>query len=300
MKNYISVNLVSQSLLMIRCIQKNHCYSISGIEQLKFPYGVNLTVSMDFAKQCEWVKEKNSVIELTQIGNTVASMFDGEMISGELWKTILNGYISVCHPAWAKRIPYGRKEAFLFMNEEEQRCFFEAGLIDSQNDDVLKWWDSIAEIERMKKNNSLEEVGRKGERLTMKYEELRTGVKPDWRSVETNLSGYDIISQRSADDTGRVLIEVKTSSKPIEEAEAIISRHEWNVAKMQNNEKRYFFYIWNIRPMQIQLAVVGVDEMGHHIPDNNELGKWESVSIPFKAFLKGFRTVTETLLISSY
>lgn len=292
MKNYISVNIVSQSLLLIRCIQKNNCYSIDGIKQLKLPYGVNIVVSLGFAKQCEWVIETSTMIEFTQIGNTIVGMFNGETIDTELWKVILNGYISVCHPAWANRIPYGRTEAFLFMNEEEQRCFVEAGLIDSQDDDVLMWWDSVTEIELVKKNASLDELGRKGERLTMEYEEFRTGVKPAWRSIETNLSGYDILSQRSADDAEQVLIEVKASSKPIKDARAIISRHEWDVAKMRNNVDRYFFYIWCIRPTKVQLAVVGVDEMSQHIPNDNGFGKWEKVSIPFKAFAGSFKMVS--------
>ena len=57
----------------------------------------------------------------------------------------------------------------------------------------------------IKKDLSLDDVGRKGERLTLQYEELRTNVKPDWRSIETNLSGYDVLSQRSKTDNTPLL-----------------------------------------------------------------------------------------------
>ena len=46
-------------------------------------------------------------------------------------------YITVCRPVWAKRIPYGRKEAYLIMNEEEKRCFDEAALMESIDESVL-------------------------------------------------------------------------------------------------------------------------------------------------------------------
>ena len=296
MKNYISVNVVSQSLILVSIIQKSSCTSVSDIRQLKLPYGVNLDVALGFARQCEWIKETQGYIEFTQTGTQISEMFNGEIIHVELWKVILSCYISVCSPAWAKRIPYGRTEAFLFMNEEEQRCFIEAGLIDSEDESVLNWWDTIAGIERMKVNSSLEELGRMGERLTMEYEEGRTGVKPDWRSIETNLCGYDILSQRSADDGNKLLIEVKTSSKPIHEANAIVSRHEWNVARLNNNIKRYFFYFWCIQSKEAQLAVVSADEMEHHIPVDSEYGFWENASIPFEAFADRFKVVQGTYL----
>ena len=151
MKTYISVNVVSQALLLIDFLNKNQCYKLTETAQLKLPFGINYAVSLEFAKQCEWIRESNASIEFSDTGLTILSMFNGDAISESLWKIILLQYISVCQPIWAKRIPFGRKEAYIFMNEEEQRCFFEAGLIDNYDDDVLDWWDSLAEIERLKK-----------------------------------------------------------------------------------------------------------------------------------------------------
>lgn len=288
MKNYISVNVVSQSLILTKCIRDNNCCRMSELKELSLPYGVNLSVALAFAIQCGWISDMGDVFSFTEGGNKIAEMFNGLVIGTELWKKILYLYISACQPAWAKRIPYGRKEAYIFMNEEEQRCFIESGLVSSQKDDVLTWWDMLAETQRFKQNALLDDIGRRGERLTMKFEEMRTGVKPDWHSIETNRSGYDILSQRSSEDSDSLLIEVKSSSQPLETACAIISRHEWEVASLPNNQMRYLFYFWKLGTVANQLAIITVEEMSCHIPIDHECGVWENVRIPFAIFADRF------------
>lgn len=152
----------------------------------------------------------------------------------------------------------------------------------------VAWWDQLAGVERTKSAEKLGDIGRRGERLTMKYEERRTGKKPDWRSIETNLAGYDILSQISREKEDKVLIEVKTSVLDVGNAYAIISRHEWDVANLQNNRNRYLFYFWMLSGKINQLAIISVDEMSSQIPIDNELGKWESVSVPFSAYSDRF------------
>ena len=292
MKTYISVNVVSQSLLFIDCINKNRCHTLEEAAQIKLPLGINFAVSLAFAEQCEWILLSYSKIGISDIGHTILTKFNGESISEELWRIILSQYIAVCQPAWAKRIPYGRKEAYLFMNEEEQRCFSEAGLIDSQDDAVLNWWDALAEIERTKKNEQNNEVGRQGEKLTMLYEEARTGAQPDWRAIETNLAGYDILSQRSAENNERILIEVKSSTQSIQNAFAIITRHEWETATLANNKGRYYFYFWCICASSRMLARITADEMSPHIPVDGKTGLWDNAKIPYSAFSTRFAPVS--------
>jgi len=288
MKTYISVNVVSQSLILINCIYRNNCYSCTDLPQIKLPFGVGLETSLSFAVQCAWVRIIDGIIEFTKDGLLIEKSFNGEMISKKLWKTILSQYISVCQPAWSKRIPYGRKEAFYFMNEEEQRCFIEADLIENQEEDVIAWWDRIAEEQRIKANTLLDDIGRIGERLTLKFEELRTGIRPKWISVDSNVSGYDILSTRSRVDTDAILIEVKTSVQRFDKAYAVISRHEWDVASLQNNKERYFFYIWNTESHRNMLAIVPAEEMKMYIPVDSNSGRWDIVRIPFNSFADKF------------
>ena len=259
---------------------------------LKLPYGVNINIALAFAKQCKWIYDNGNTITFTNTGKSIVGIFNEKEIGKKLWKIILSEYISVCQPVWAKRIPYGRKEAYLIMDQEVQRCFEDADLINNQDDDVIKWWDMLAEKERIKNSFSLDELGRKGERLTMDFEEKRTGIRPDWCSLETNFSGYDIQSRRSKENPEHILIEVKSSSKTIEKASAIISRHEWNIANMSNNIERYFFYIWSISNSVNQFAIINVDEMKNHIPQDKDRGHWESVQIPFIAFENKFSVDT--------
>ena len=291
MSTYISVNVVSQSLLLASYIQKNNCTSIDEIQQIKLPVYINRVIAFDFAKQCKWIAQSGRNISFTAIGKDISHRFNGLMIDPELWRLILHRYITVCQPAWAKRIPFGRKEAYLFMNEEEQRCFVEADLIDNYDQDVVEWWDKLAEAERIKKDATLDDIGRAGERMTLEYEELRTGFKPDWISIESNLAGYDILSQSAANNSEKILIEVKSSRKSMENAALIISRHEWDTAKLRNNLHRYLFYLWDLSTSDQKLAVISAEEMTAHIPDDNEYGTWESVRVPFKVFLNQFRSV---------
>ena len=296
MSTYISVNVVSQSLILISYLQKNNCTTIHDIQQIKLPIYINRNVSFDFAIQCGWIKQVFEKIILTPEGTEISRRFNGLVIESELWRLILFRYITVCQPAWSKRIPYGRKEAYFFMNEEEQRCFIEAGLIDGYDKDVVEWWDCLAEIVRAQKESALSDIGRDGERLTLQYEEIRTGSKPDWRSLETNRAGYDILSQRSLNNCEKILIEVKTSRQTIESASLILSRHEWETASMKNNVQRYLFYLWDLSTYEHKLAIISVEEMSKQIPKDNENGQWENVRIPYRTFLNKFTNVSGFML----
>ena len=150
MKTYISINVVSQSLLLLSAISKHQCSLLTDVKQLRLPYGINCDVALFFANQCDWIRVDQKSLAITETGLQINASFDGISIDTYLWQLILMSYIAACQPIWAKRIPFGRKEAYLFMNEEEQRCFDEAGLMSSIDSNVIKWWDEIAEAERKK------------------------------------------------------------------------------------------------------------------------------------------------------
>ena len=291
MKTYISINIVSHTLILLSVIRKHYCDSILELPQLQMPYGTKTDTALTFAAQCKWVELAESKFCITTVGHTIINQFDGRSISVSLWQEILTSYIVSCQPAWARRIPFGRKEAYIMMNEEEQRCFDEAGLMNSIDVSVVQWWDHLAKTERLKRDEFKSKLGRKGEFLTLSYEESRTGVKPDWRSLETNLVGYDILSQKAEDCTERILVEVKASSEALRNAACIITRNEWDTATRTNNLDRYFFYLWNISGCNVCLAIIDVHEMSPHIPKDNDSGRWETVQVPFSAFKEKFHKV---------
>ena len=156
-------------------------------------------------------------------------------------------------------------------------------------EDVVNWWDKMAENEREDVDYLV--IGREGERLTMEYETTRTGKKPLWQSIETNLAGYDIISRNDKnDDAGEILIEVKASKQPVQNAYLIITRHEWEVANYSNNANRYYFYLWLLGESKMLARITSYD-IASHIPKETGEGTWEEVKIPFKTFESEFKKV---------
>ena len=289
MRRGISVGLVSEALSVLNAAKKYNCFSLFQINQLAVGYGINKPAAIAFASQCSWVVIQNNNLFFTDSGEKVLNGFREERISPKLWRVILYDYVSVCRPAWAFRIPLGRKEASVFMTNDEKRCFFEAGLLNPPDEAIVLWWDILASKFREGKNDALEDVGRTGEKWTLKFEEERTRIKPKWVSIETNLAGYDIMSQFGEGNPNTMLIEVKSSLKPIKEARMIITRNEWDVASSEIHKSDYFFYLW-LLPTK-QLAIIPASRVKKYIPVDKESGKWLSSEIPFMEFEKDFKVV---------
>ena len=289
MGTYISVGVVTETLLFLKEAKQLNCFSLDEMSKLRKRY-VASSVTVEFAMRCGWICVENESFMITSDGLRILQQFDGYYIGMPLWRTILRDYIIALKPIWARRIPFGRKEAFLFMSDEEKRCFLEAGLMDiPANDEVIEWWDAIADIER--ENDDYLSVGREGERLTVEYESKRTGKSPVWQSIETNLAGYDIISRcDNTDDSPEILIEVKASRKNLQNAYLVITRHEWEVANYKNNVSRYFFYIWLLGDAKL-LARISANDVLSHIPKESGAGTWENVKIPFEAFKADFEEI---------
>lgn len=292
MNTYISMGVVTETLLYLETAKRLSCYNVHELGKLRKNY-VNTDIVTDFASTNGWIQICDSVFKLTASGQELLELFDGHFISPPLWRKVLMDYIYSYHPIWARRIPSGRKEAFLFMSDEEKRCFLNADLMETPaSPEIIKWWDLIADKERISKETSLLAIGREGEESTIRYEYERTGCTPVWQSIETNLAGYDIISKEtSAIESKEILIEVKSSRQDVNSAFMIITKHEWEVANYKNNVNRYFFYLWLLGQTS-QMAKVSVTEMSAHIPKEEGKGSWEEVRIPFNAFSSRFQSVS--------
>ena len=283
MKSYISIGRLSETLLLLSSIKVYHCRTFTEVDHLTVCYGINKRAAYDFALQCKWVENNGEEIEFTNHGDEILSLFQGTCISPHLWRIALYDYISICRPAWSYLIPNGRKEAYLFMTNDEKRCFTEAGLMDSIDDVVVNWWDRVAMLFRTEKQDDQEDIGRDGERTTMAYEEKRTSAKPYWESLDSNYSGYDILSKRNKGSDESILIEVKSSLKSLEDAKMIITRNEWNVASCGFNINRYFFYLW-LLGKEKRLAIIPAVLMKDHIPNDVGGGQWKTLEVPFSLF----------------
>jgi hypothetical protein len=206
----------------------------------------------------------------------------------EQLRTQLKDTIVFFQPAWCKSLAYGRKEFSRYVNQDIVQCFKESGLMyESPSDIVIQWWDEVACISRGLRNSELLRIGRLGEKLTIRYEKQRTGYMPIWQSIESNFSGFDILSVVSSNNNIPLQIEVKVSSQKIKNATMHLTRNEWRNA---NYSLAHKFYLW-ILNAQSQLAIIDITELTSHIPNNNGNGSWESVEIPFKCFKSSFNNI---------
>lgn len=280
----LSVEVIWSSYTLLKRISE---YTIRTTEDIyiKNLSSVSADALMEMALTCRWIAKDNDLFVLTKQGEAIVNTKE----FGERAKIILSDYVCYVTPAWARRIPYGRQEAFIFMTKDEQACFYEAGLMDENpGDAVIGWWDQISSFLRKTEADRKTEIGRKGEYLTILYEQKRTGRQPQWISLDSNLSGYDVISQQTREDLSVLLIEVKSTEKSIETADFFVSVNEWHTA---SNTENYKFYLWCFYGGKKQLAIIQSRQSFHYIPTNNKSGEWQMVRIPFASFSEAFKEI---------
>ena len=285
----LSVNLLT-NILMLLSVTKDYSDTITQEKKIRYSsFSVSVDSMLEMASRCNWVEENRGNIYLSERGRDIVSLPSYGLTVAKA-RMMLADYIENIRPIWRNRIPSGRREASIFMSKDEKACFSEAGLFSSPpSNDVVKWWDTQAQMIRKEADESHLETGREGEQTTLRYEKKRTGVAPRWVSIESNCVGYDIISQASETDPSMRLIEVKSTTSQIDDAFFFISKNEWNVAKQS---KAYFFYIWQINKDLMKLAIVTPEELSHLMPVDQGDGEWQSVKIPYSAVSNSFVDVT--------
>ena len=280
----LSVDVIWTSYTLLKRISEYTIHTEEDI-YIKNVSPVSIDTLMNLAMTCHWIARDKGLFVLSKQGKILVNTKD----FSERAKIILSDYVYYVTPAWARRIPYGRQEAFIFMTKDEQACFYEAGLmVENPGEAVIGWWDQISSFLRRNEEDKKIEVGRKGEYLTVLYEQKRTGVRPQWISLDSNLSGYDIISQQTKEDTSSLLIEVKSSEKSIAIADFFVSVNEWHTAI---NAENYKFYLWCFSGNKKQLAIIKPQQLLQYIPTNNKSGEWQMVRIPFVSFSEAFEDI---------
>lgn len=229
-----------------------------------------------------WIRANDDgTIAVTASGSQLLSIVGYEPM---LRKTLLD-YIDVVLPPWVQNASFGRVRVLSFAGSEIAQVFVEAGLAHGTDEGVVTFWDELAARARGQKSGRLTAIGRHGERLSLAYEENRTGRKPEWVAIENNADGYDVLSIVGADDFRQLSIEVKTSTLGLA-GSFHFTRNEWERALEGAN---HVFHLWDARAnVTPRLAVVEPQEMQTHIPTDLGSGSWESVAIPFAAFGQRF------------
>jgi len=233
---------------------------------------------LNLSTRCGWVEvDLDGILKLSDRGLDIHMTGNYQV----RLRMQMQDIISREQPSWSNLFPKGRQETSHFVSADVRQCLDEAGLLSSPPcDDVVAWWDEMAGLVRGIKSSVLSQTGREGERLSLVYEKQRTGIQPIWQSIESNLSGFDILSRLSGADSAPLQIEVKASANSWNYAEFHLTANEWESATLARN---YRFHLWALGENP-KLAVVTVDQMEQHIPSNNSHGKWEIVKIPFSEF----------------
>jgi hypothetical protein len=229
------------------------------------------------SQECCWVSlAEDGVVSVASAGKQVLSGAD----EAQMLRYQLRDVIRVYQPPWAFKMRHGRAETKGFVPPEIQQCMEEAGLFAKWSDDSREWWDEIAQAARARRSDEMLKIGREAERLSFKRELERTGVEPHWQSLESNFSGYDILSRFSRNNSKPVKIEVKGSAQHKSEAFFYVTRNEWRTAELSPD---YRFHLWLLRG-EPRLAEVPAKVIADHLPDDCGRGAWETVRLPFSEF----------------
>jgi len=235
---------------------------------------------------CKWIEIFEETARLSARGVQIASAFDQS-----IKRLMICDYIRYSTDSWVSLIPRGRKECAQYLPPDVLACIKNSGLLISPvTDDVVLWWDQQTQVIRKIQDLASLKIGRVGEKLTIAHEKQRTGRDPVWKSVESNLAGYDVLSILEQGSTIRLPIEVKASERPISIAEAFITRHEWDVAVDSSFHR---FHFWQIDGAKSKLAILEVNDLQKHIPIDEGDGAWLQVTIPFRAYIDRFHLPNE-------
>ena len=282
----LSVNVLTSAVILLKRMTIYPFSSVSELSQSRASQ-IDTEDILSFVCDCRWAEiDTNGRPILTTQGYAIVSLNNNYT---EYLRLMLADYIINIIPIWGNRIPYGRSEAAIFMTKDEKACFYEANLLKKQPDaEVVSWWDKISDDLRAKDNEHKTVIGRQGEQYSINYERERTSVEPNWVSIDSNLSGYDIRSQIGKSDSRPMLIEVKTSLEKLDNAYFHITSREWLTAQASGS---YMFYLWCLYGAKRKLAIISPYLVKPYIPTNNQSGEWESVKIPFSCFRKEFKEI---------
>lgn len=226
---------------------------------------------------------EGGLLALTLRGQSIRSMPKTE----ERLRSALLDLVQATDPPWVQGARFGRRHVLEYSPPEISQICREAGLADGTSDDVVRFWDSLASRARGLHDVRLNEVGRRGERLTLDYEERRTGHRARWIALESSADGYDVLSQASSSDEAKLCVEVKTSLQGLG-GHLFMTRNEWETARTL---LRFVMHLWDLSRPVPKLAVVDVVQLDANIPVDQKDGRWDTVSIPFSSFASAFTPV---------
>lgn len=272
----VGVLYSSQSLLQIvsegSLDTKNFSASFSKIDVAE------ASIVLAMAQKCRWIAvADDGAIHLTERGTYLRQVSEPRICLREQ----LLDLILAEPPPWSRKLIQGRFEAVKSMPDAARQCFRDCELLEGIEDETVDWWDRASNSARAERSRVNHEIGRKAEKLTLRFERERTGTDPVWQAIETSVSGFDVLSVVEPGSGKKLKIEVKGSSQRRSEASFFLTRNEWNTAV---NSHEFHFHLWLVHDVPV-LFVVPAKELAEHVPTDGSTGRWENAQLFYKDFL---------------
>lgn len=230
-----------------------------------------------------WLRsDGNDRVVLTPSGSRLMAIEGYE----HMLRQALLDHIDAASPPWLQCASFGRSRVMAFAGNGVAQVFVEAGLASGFDDDIVAFWDELASRARGLRGAKLAEFGREGERLTIRYEESRTGIKPKWVAINNNADGFDVLSVVGEGDARTLSIEVKASSIGLS-GSLHLTRNEWETSQ---EREHHLFHLWDLLANPPRLAKVPSQIMRDHVPVDAGQGQWEVVEVPFSVFARTFES----------
>lgn len=275
---------IAASCFELLSIVKRHSTVPAAILSIRQIGVVETSVALDRSQRLGWIQiNEEGLLEVTAQGERLLA--EGP-ISSRL-RIAISDFLDVTRPPWLQNAAFGRRKLLSFADRDIGQLFAEAGLVHSEDADVIAFWDGLASRARGLRDDRLSAIGRRGEEKSREFETARTGQRPKWIALESAEDGYDLLSIVARDDAQKLLIEVKASSIGVAGL-FHLTRNEWELAE---SAARHVFHLWAFTPNATLLAVLPPQEVRDHVPVDAASGRWEGVQIPFSIFKDKFRAV---------
>ncbi|MEX0806973.1 MAG: DUF3883 domain-containing protein [Candidatus Binatia bacterium] len=251
---------------------------------------VSTEVVLATCQECNWIAfDKRGRITLTETGREIGGRLSEEKNAEALQLQIVS-MVRTYNWVWTAALPRGREDAFRRMPEDAKQCFRECNAMDRRwPKELIKLWDNFSKDQRRVQADENLEVGRRAEELSFEFERRRIGKRPEWRSLESESDGYDILSRQSRGSNDRLRIEVKGTSAAASSAEFSITRHQWETAKVSGD---YVFHLWALGRKNI-LSIVTAAAIEPHVPTDRSKGKWQTFRVKFGLFFADARKLVD-------
>ena len=199
-------------------------------------------------------------------------------------RNIISKFFKLNKPSSLFALPYGPLHFFDRLSEDFNQILDYAGLLDissnSPSDEIIEWWDDLADFSRSLIDKKKIKSGRSGEKKTLEFEKKKLknhnlNLSPTWDGFWDNKLGYDVKSW----DYNKNIIFIEAKSSKEKNGTFFFTKNEWKCAISEKNN--YFVYIWiqeNLKPQ-----IMNFDELKKRVIKFQEISsegeQWEIIKI---------------------